>query len=364
MDIANEAFQQESGTKSITSTLYDYYTDYELNGFNRDTYPDSTTTSQRGFVTFEQFNRALSSAYEANGNVQYPLYTGHFQPSLWNYFSFADVAKGMGLYGWNDDTTSLDYKKFMAVNNSTLDIQGKGDNENRNYAKTFQGLVEDKTSDDTADGLPLLKGTKLVDPHFNKDFLQGENAFNTVLGKVYEDVSFPLKKEKVFAGTRDGSGNSAEDDAEYWYFDSSKTSLYLKQDSTEGYYLAGKGTDKASLNRDSGNGTNNEFGFFPFNQTVGDGTAPQYNYGFGAKLQFEFTLTENGNVVVGKDTSKEVPIKFFFSGDDDVWVYIDGDLVLDVGGAHDQADGLLEFGSDGKGSNTVTSWVSDAKTGG
>lgn len=91
---------------------------------------------------------------------------------------------------------------------------------------------------------------------------------------------------------------------------------------------------------------------------------PQYNYGFGAKLQFEFTLTENGNVVVGKDTSKEVPIKFFFSGDDDVWVYIDGDLVLDVGGAHDQADGLLEFGSDGKGSNTVTSWVSDAKTGG
>ena len=364
VDIANEAFQQESGTKYITSTLYDYYTDYELNGFNRDTYPDGNTKSQRGFVTFEQFNRALSSAYEANGNVQYPLYTGHFQPSLWNYFSFADVAKGMGLYGWNDDTTSLDYKKFMAVNNSTLDIQGKGDNENRNYAKTFQGLVEDKTSDDTADGLPLLKGTKLVDPHFNKDFLQGENAFNTVLGKVYEDVSFPLKKEKVFAGTRDGSGNSAEDDAEYWYFDSSKTSLYLKQDSTEGYYLAGKGTDKASLNRDSGNGTNNEFGFFPFNQTVGDGTAPQYNYGFGAKLQFEFTLTENGNVVVGKDTSKEVPIKFFFSGDDDVWVYIDGDLVLDVGGAHDQADGLLEFGSDGKGSNTVTSWVSDAKTGG
>ncbi len=64
MDIASEAFQQESGTKYITSTLYDYYTDYELNGLNRDTYPDITTLSQRGFVTFEQFNRALSSAYE------------------------------------------------------------------------------------------------------------------------------------------------------------------------------------------------------------------------------------------------------------------------------------------------------------
>ena len=61
---------------------------------------------------------------------------------------------------------------------------------------------------------------------------------------------------------------------------------------------------------------------------------------------------------------EKVPIKFFFSGDDDVWVYIDGELVLDVGGAHAQAAGLLEFGSDGNGQNTVTSWVSDAKKGG
>ena len=35
--------------------------------------------------------------------------------------------------------------------------------------------------------------------HFDKDFLQGKNAFNTVLGKVYEDVSFPLKQKAVFA---------------------------------------------------------------------------------------------------------------------------------------------------------------------
>ena len=73
MDIASGTFTQETGTKYITSTLYDYYTDYELNGFNRDTYPDSTTTSQRGYVTFEQFNRALSSAY-TNGNVKYPAF--------------------------------------------------------------------------------------------------------------------------------------------------------------------------------------------------------------------------------------------------------------------------------------------------
>lgn len=373
VDIASDKFTQEAGTKYITSTLYDYYTDYELNGFNRNTYPDSTTTSQRGYVTFEQFNRALSSAY-TNGNVKYPLYTGHFQPSIENWGNFfAAVAPGMGLYGWGD-VGSPAYKTFMAVNNSVLDTDGNGDNDsNKNFYKTFQGLVEDKTSDGKADGLPLLKRSDenklaLVDPHFNKDFLQGKNTFNTVLGKVYEDVSFPLKKAKVFAETQDGSGNNAENDAEYWYFDSNETSLYLKQDSNDqSYYLAGNGKNEASHNRSPGNGTSENnvdkgYGFFPFNEKV-TGTATQYNYGFGAKLQFDFTLTSDGQVVVGNNKEK-VPIKFFFSGDDDVWVYIDGELVLDVGGAHSQAAGLLEFGSDGEGSNTVTSWVSDAKTGG
>lgn len=366
VDIASEKFTQESGTKYITSTLYDYYTDYELNGFNRDDYPDGNTISQRGFVTFEQFNRALSSAYEANGKVKYPLYTGHFQPSIngWGNF-FAAVAPGMGLYGWDEVGTPA-YTTFMAVNNSALDT--KAYEPDGNYARTFQGLVEDKTSDGTKDGLPLLKGTTLVDPHFNKDFLQGKNAFNTVLGKVYENVSFPLKKATVFAGTRDDSGNNAINDAEYWYFDSNETSLYLKQDSTEGYYLAGSGTKETSRNRGSDNKksetANKKYGFFPFNQTVGDNdSAPQYNYGFGAKLQFDFTLTEDGQVTVGQ-SGKEVPIQFFFSGDDDVWVYIDGDLVLDVGGAHGRAAGLLEFGENKDGKNTVTSWVSDTKESG
>ena len=101
------------------------------------------------------------------------------------------------------------------------------------------------------------------------------------------------------------------------------------------------------------------YGFFPFNETV-TGSASQYNYGFGAKLQFDFTLTEDGNVVVGKDNDGndiKVPIKFFFSGDDDVWVYIDGELVLDVGGAHGKASGLLEFGEN----NTATPYVSSNK---
>lgn len=368
VDIASGEFKQEPGTKYITSTLYDYYTDYELNGLNRDTYPDSYTSSQRGYVTFEQFNRALSSAYTANDNVKYPLYTGHFQPSINGWGNpFATVAAGMGLYGWSNDTNSPAYNTFMAVNNSALDDSGKGSDD---YNCTFQGLVESKTSDGTANGLPLLRtknsnANASVDPHFDKDFLQGKNAFNTVLGKVYEDVSFPLKQKAVFAqDPNNKSANDPESKAEYWYYDSNETSLYLKQDiARQSYYLAGNGTkDDASLNRGADNSTNGKgYGFFPFNETVGNGgSAPQYNYGFGAKLQFDFTLTEDGNVVVGKDTSGrniEVPIKFFFSGDDDVWVYIDGKLMLDVGGAHGKASGLLEFGAN----NTVTPYVSSNK---
>lgn len=377
VDIDNSGtFTQQKDTKYITSTLYDYYTDYELNGLNRDSAP-IIGGSQRGLVTFEQFDRALSRAYTKNDNVKYPLYTGHFQPSIGDWGNrFADVAGGMKLYGW-DDVGSDKYNTFMAVNNSALDDKGKTlskDNSNNTfvYDRTFQGLVESKTSDSTANGLPLLRTensdtTKaLVDPHFNEAFLQGDNSFNTVLGKVYKDVSFPFTKDAVFKSST--NENDPEKYAQYWYYDSSKASLYLKQDQTNGkYYLESPGkdsdgkpiTDDNSKNIDATGGQDGTHGFFPFNQTVSTAGASQYNYGFGAKLQFDFTLTEDGNVVV-KDASGNnttVPIKFFFSGDDDVWVYIDGKLVLDVGGAHGKASGLLEFGA----SSTVTPYVSSNK---
>lgn len=375
VDIDNSGiFTQQKDTKYITSTLYDYYTDYELNGLNRDSAP-IIGGSQRGFVTFEQFDRALSSAYTKNGNVKYPLYTGHFQPNgLGGSADFSTVAGGMNLYGW-DNVGSDKYKIFMAVNNSAYNDKGDRltDGGAYVYNRTFQGLVEKTTSTTSANGLPLLRTensdtTKaLVDPHFNEDFLQGENCFNTVLGKVYKDVSFPFTKDAVFKSST--NANDPEQNAKYWYYDSSKASLYLKQDKGDGkYYLEspkdndGKPiTDDNSKNIDATGGQDGSHGFFPFNQTVSTvGAASQYNYGFGAKLQFDFTLTQDGNVVVGKDASGkdiEVPIKFFFSGDDDVWVYIDGELVLDVGGAHDKASGLLEFGA----GNTVTPYVSSNK---
>lgn len=379
VDLQNKSFAPQSNTKYISTTLYDYYTDYELNGNNRNTYSSNEVNTQRSYVTFEQFDRALSNYYKQYADINkkpinYPLYTGHFQPNNWGS-AFSGIASNLNLYGWStteDDT----YWRFIAVNNSAYALDDNHSGEH--YKDTFQGLVGNQMKD----GMPVMAGTDLAEPHFNEAFLTGTNAEKAVLGKVYKDVSFPFTQKPVFT---QNEGDS-ESKAQYWYFDSNERSLYLKQDNANSkYYLEATKTgtsenpiytDLNSQNRGSDNSTednknNNQsrgYGFFPFNQKIMEENrnVNKYNYGFGAKLQFDFTLTDDGQVVVGKNKDNEdikVPIKFFFSGDDDVWVYIDGQLVLDVGGAHGKASGLLEFGDDGT-DNTVTPYVSSNKAGG
>ena len=383
VELENKTFAPQSNTKYISTTLYDYYTDYELNGNNRNTYSSTETGKHRSYVPFRQFDRALSNyyrSYTGNPKIQNPIYTGHFQPNKDGWGSpFSDIAANLNLYGWGEITASdnSDYKRFMAVNNSTINTE----DDNVNYYAAFQGLVGNQMKD----GMPVMAGTNLAEPHFNEAFLTGTNAEKAVLGKVYKDVSFPFTQKPVFTQTE----GDLESKAQYWYFDSNERSLYLKQDTanTSKYYLEAKDsgkkdksgnpiyTDDNSQNRGSDNSTtdsNNKdqprgFGFFPFNQKMGteNRNVNKYNYGFGAKLQFDFTLTDDGKVQVGDNPNDKVPIKFFFSGDDDVWVYIDGQLVLDVGGAHGKASGLLEFGqtTDEK-ANTVTPYVSSNKAGG
>ena len=366
--LEEKAFTQQPNTKYISTTLYDYYSDYELNGKTREDYSYTENQKHRSYVEFEQFDRALSDYYKdyvpspTETTVQYPLYTGHFQPdrdSAW----FSDIAANLGLYGWgykNTGTGDL-YNTFMAVNNAVVDV--KGTTENSLDSSTFQGLVSDKRDKNHN---PTLYGTNLAEPHFNEKFLTGENSAKAVLGKVYKDVAFPFKQKNVFNGT---NSDPKEGEAQYWYYDSNETPLYLKKDTNEkdGYYLDStmEGTEKnRSQNLNTVNKPTGTYGFFPFNQYAGDHVI-KYNYGYGAKLQFDFTLTEDGQIVVGHDDKgkeQTVPIRFFFSGDDDVWVFIDDQLVLDVGGAHAKAQGLLEFGEDASsGENTVTSYVSKIK---
>ena len=360
-------FTPQNDVKYIDSTLYDYYSDYELNGKTREENKSEEVYTNRAFVEFEQFNRALSDYYkdyaEKSGKpVLYPLYTGHFQPNQINDKHFSDIAANLGLYGWgyeNTETGDL-YGRFMAVNNANVDVNVNTNHKTVDSDTTFQGLVSN-TRDEKHN--PTLYGTNLAEPHFNEAFLTGENSAKAVLGKVYKDVAFPFKQKNVLEGT---NNDDKEGKAQYWYYDSNETPLYLKKDKSEedGYYLDGNmtpGEKERSKNLTTKSEWTNGYGFFPFNQNEGN-HVNQYNYGYGAKLQFDFTLTDNGRIVVGYNNGEEqtVPIKFFFSGDDDVWVFIDDKLVLDVGGAHAKAQGLLEFGADGE-NNTVTSYVSKIK---
>lgn len=355
VDIASVPFTEEANTKYVTSTLYDYYTDYELNGNNRGSYDrNSSTVSHRNWVPFREFDQALSDYYQA-AKAQYPLYTGHFQPA--GSPEFSQIADTLNLFGYKNNVN-----RFMAINNSRYNEDQSGGDQHYDYA--YQGLVANTTN---ADGAPLLNGTKTatVEPHFNKDFLLGENSKNAKLGEVYENVKFPFtKKENLF---NDDTG------VDYWYFDSKDTTLYLKQNSeqnSDSKYFLQESTDNRnrSLNVDASSNSKNQYGYFPFNETATPHVASTYNYGFGTKLQMDFTLTDDGMVETnktGEDGKKEkTNIKFFFSGDDDVWVFIDGKLALDVGGAHGKVSGLLEFGEANEKSNSVTAYVSRVKTGG
>lgn len=365
VDIASVPFTEKPNTKYVTSTLYDYYTDYELNGNNRDNYDNDNTVNQRHWVPFRQFDQAISDYYQSYVDkntgkpIIYPIYTGHFQPSDWDK-RFADIASTLNLYGWSS------YNIFIAANNSNFDI---GDTKEKKNSYAFQGIVADKRD---SDGDIVMNGTTLKEPHFNEKFLTGQNSKNAKLGEVYHNVEFPFTQEEAFIEpAQTPNGPQKGEGVKYWWFDSKETSLYLRKDTNSDQLYLGNDSpgvttagykSEASHNVDSASSPDNvstPYGFFPFNETTTSKSAVRYNYGYGAKLEIPFTLTSTGTVK--DDYNNEIPIRFYFSGDDDVWVFIDDQLVLDIGGAHARVSGVLEFDQRDNKKNTVTSYVSRVK---
>lgn len=354
VDIKASSFSSEKSNYGSTevnyvnSTFYDYYTDFELNGSNRDDYGASIGASQRNWVNFRQFDQALSDYYKNKGvSVKDAIYTGHFQPTYSDWgFPFSDIANTMDLYGWSNNNSDDNYKTFISNNNSNVNSDGKVITGSEGYYMyATQGIVNSSLNN----GVLKTHDGKAASPYFDEDFLNGNNSKNTKLGKVYNNVAFPFTKKDVF-----GEG------VDYWWYDSASKTLAMQKDTeSDNYYLADHSSDsdrswsknltssgkyRKTDNNETIDPVSNTYGLFPFNygdKSSADNTGSTYNYGYGAKLEFKFRLTDDGKVL--NSSGDQVDIKFLFSGDDDVWVYIDGQLALDVGGDHGQVTGMLDF---------------------
>ena len=322
VDVPNGKEKRDADKLYVNTTIYDYYSDYELNGLNRDNYQSNIpVNSHRIYQPFRQFNMALSDYYQVIGATS-PLYWGNFQ----NYndaTDFKNIAGTMNLFGYpNSKDDSNLYQKFFYENNS---MWGSDGNKLLSGNNATQGLVADQLNNNSLQLETESNGTVLA-PFFDKDFLNGNNSKNTVLGKVYENVTFPFVKKGMY-----WTFDSADDEVE-------NKNLQLKYDDTDKYFL------QSNTNPVKGRTTTAETSdgnYFPLNSSDQSGDASRLNYGFGQKFDLKFRLTSDGKIL--GPNNERVPIEFNFSGDDDVWVFIDGQLVLDIGGDHAVVTGKIDF---------------------
>lgn len=301
---------------NVNATLVDYFNNGRVEQPKNTLYNEGNMTGEKN-APYAKLNQWLSNlpGYALNGvdstdnvNAPVPLYFGdllHTSQAGGNgnlswYWKGANVA-----FGPNKETASKDVAQGIVGKN--LDDGN---------------LITSYTNEN---------GDPVKVPFFNEDAYPTQSKYM----RFYNNLQFPFTK------TTNDKGVST------YSFDSAKNTVYYDYDNKK---IVRK--DDLKIHDAS---KDNSIGYFPFNSTDPDQSAKDnLNYGFGTQFTIPFTVTETGKNVDGSE------MEFNFTGDDDVWVYIDGALVLDMGGAHNKAEGKINFA---KQEATIRTGTSNAKLG-
>ena len=142
----------------------------------------------------------------------------------------------------------------------------------------------------------------------------------------------------------EGADGLFKKDDDYYVYDS--TQNYAWYNPSTNRFEVYNSTYEQKSSRETNTSTNGKsIGFFPFHKWDDEydlyvNWNKHLNHHFGMSMSVDFSLPKEPKAV--KD-SKGNDIIFEFSGDDDLWVFIDGKLAMDIGGIHQPTAGTINF---------------------
>lgn len=180
----------------------------------------------------------------------------------------------------------------------------------------YSGLVE--KSLDNSNNIVFTK----TDP----GLFRSDDTTNSYGKTIYTNVGLPFQYDES---------------TNYYTFDSSAMSARFKGDAGSNKDLTYDTTPQTITDLNvQGKKEGDRTSWLPFNKDALV-TTSNATYHFGMQAVIPFSMTANGKMNAADENSAD--IKFDFSGDDDVWVFVDGKLVLDIGGIHNELAGTMNF---------------------